>query len=58
VSGILANQPTAWLHKLHDLRSVEIATAGLGDDWPAGVSPQAVGDQAQRFLCFAGRTRG
>jgi hypothetical protein len=28
-------QPTAWLRKLHDARSDEIAAAGLADDWPA-----------------------
>lgn len=30
---ILANQPAAWLHKLYDARSAEIAAAGLGKDW-------------------------
>jgi DNA-binding IclR family transcriptional regulator len=31
---ILADQPTAWLRRLYDARSAEIAAADLGADWP------------------------
>lgn len=32
---ILADQPNAWLRRLYDARSAEIAAAGMGDDWAA-----------------------
>ena len=32
---ILAAQPTSWLRGLYAEHSNEIATAGMGDDWPA-----------------------
>lgn len=32
---ILADQPTAWLHRIYDSRAAEIAAANMGHDWAA-----------------------